>query len=78
MQGVADAVTLLAGSRAGNTAGSAPNAEQDCKLGEASRAACLEDEVLNYVAEEGAARFSLLSLVPKSRRVLNSATVARD
>ena len=32
---------------------------------EATRAACLEDEVLKYVAGEGAKRFNLLSLVSK-------------
>jgi hypothetical protein len=65
LQGVDDAVALLA--QAGCSASDAANVEKDAALGQAARTACLDDEVLKYVSDEGATRFNLLSLVPKSR-----------
>ena len=68
LQGVEDAVSLLA-QAGGSTsdAGAAANVEMDAKaLAQAARAVCLDDEVLKYVSDEGATRFNLLSLIPKS------------
>ena len=71
LQGVEDAVALLAqagGSASDAGVHSAANVKKDATaLGQAARTACLDDEVLNYVSGEGATRFNLLSLVPKSR-----------
>lgn len=55
-----DAVALLA--QPGSCTQALPRTDD---VIEATRAACLEDEVLKYVAGEGAKRFNLLSLVSK-------------
>ena len=70
MQGVEDAVTMLAQAGASVDVAAAQSSlvEKDAKMiVQAAHAACLEDEVLSYVAGEGATRFSLLSLVPKPK-----------
>ena len=63
-EGVAPVLPKPGGSHALPETGSHALPKADDVV-EATRAACLEDEVLKYVAGEGAKRFNLISVVPK-------------